>query len=64
MNDLSELILDTAKGADAQYRTSYEVGKDEGYLEGRRDGYEGGWAAACKAALALTNKSQTQDVAP
>jgi hypothetical protein len=60
MNDLSELILDTAKGAMEVSRAGY----DAGYLQGRRDGYEAGWEAACKAAMAIVNKAQTQDVAP
>jgi hypothetical protein len=58
MNDLSELILDTAKGAMEVSRASY----DAGYLEGRREGYEAGWQAAVAAALEITNKCQKQDV--
>jgi hypothetical protein len=52
MNDLSALVLDQARSANELYLSAY------------RKGYEAGFEAACKAALALTNKSQTQDVAP
>jgi hypothetical protein len=58
MNDLSELILDTAKSAMQVSQASF----DAGYLQGERAGYERGWKAACKAALQLANKALAQDV--
>jgi hypothetical protein len=45
-------ILETAKAANEAYLAAYRVG------------YAAGFEAACKAALAIANKSQTQDVAP
>jgi hypothetical protein len=44
MNDLSALVLDQARSANALY------------LEGYRVGYEAGFEAACKAAINLANK--------
>jgi hypothetical protein len=52
MNDLSELILDTAKGAMEVSRAGY----DAGYLEGERAGYARGWAAAFKAVQEIVGK--------
>jgi hypothetical protein len=60
MNDLSKLILDTAKGAMEVSRAGY----DSGYLQGRRDGYEAGWQAAANAASEIANRPTAKDIKP